>query len=142
MLATHLKSAIKDIEELIQLTHLDIKNIKAAKHNELKISADLKENLIASFETKKRVLNQQLTKLVEQNSNKSLNELLTNEESELLDLFKKNLTKLKRINKEYAKYVTTISEFFNSFCNTLFLHETDGYKKSNPKPASLLRISA
>lgn len=142
MITKYLKGSIEDIENLIKLTRLDIKNIKAAKHNELQISASLKEELIASFENKKSLLNSELIRLTEKNSGKTLNDLLSKKEKELLESFKKNLSKLKRVNRDYAKYVATISEFYNSFCTAIFNQEPHGYHKANPTPASFLKISA
>ncbi len=142
MIVRHLESSINDIENLIKLTRTDIKNIKLAKHDELRISASLKEELIVSFESKKSLLNYELTRLTQENSDKSLDELLTKKESELLEVFKKNLSKLKHTNRDYAKFVSTISEFYNSLVGTLFAYESSDYSSAHPVPASFLKVSA
>ena len=142
MIVRHLESSINDIENLIKLTRTDIKNIKLAKHDELRKSASLKEELIVSFESKKSLLNYELTKLTKANSDKSLDELLSEKESELLEVFKKNLSKLKNTNRDYAKFVSTISEFYNSLVGKLFAYETSDYSSAQPVPASFLKVSA
>jgi DNA-binding response OmpR family regulator len=64
MLTHYLHNAIKDIENLIELTHKDIADIKVAKHSEVFERAKIKNDLIQSFETKKSLLDNELMKML------------------------------------------------------------------------------
>lgn len=53
MLMHYLNNAIKDIDNLIQLTKKDIEDIKIAQHSNVFERAKIKNDLIQSFENKK-----------------------------------------------------------------------------------------
>ena len=138
MLTHYLQNAIKDIDNLIEQTQKDIEAIKVAKHSEVSERAKIKEDLIHSFEQKKSLLDNELMKLLKESGKKSLEELLNVEQKELLALLKVRLSELKTFNKQYAKYVVTISQFYNALLDTVFPREMDGYKTVSHQPASLL----
>jgi Tfp pilus assembly pilus retraction ATPase PilT len=87
-------------------------------------------------------LDNELIKLINANKGKELSELLSDEEHDGLNTMKEALATLHKHNKEYAKFVVTISEFYNSLLESMFPREMDGYHKSTPKPASLLKVRA
>lgn len=140
MLTHYLQNAIKDIDNLIEQTQKDIEAIKVAKHSEVSERAKIKEDLIHSFEQKKSLLDNELMKLLKESGKKSLEELLNVEQKELLALLKVRLSELKTFNKQYAKYVVTISQFYNALLDTVFPREMDGYKTVSHQPASLLKV--
>lgn len=142
MLMYHLNNAIKDIDNLIDLTKKDIEDIKVAQHGNVFERAKIKNDLIQSFENKKSLLDNELMKIIKENNGKSLEELITVEQKELLSSMKLKLSELKICNKEYAKYVVTISQFYNSLLDSIFPRDMEGYKMANHKPASLLKIRA
>lgn len=142
MLMHYLNNAIKDIDNLIDLTKKDIEDIKIAQHSNVFERAKIKNDLIQSFENKKSLLDNELMKLIKENSGKSLEELISVEQKELLSSMKLKLSELKLCNKEYAKYVVTISQFYNSLLDSIFPRDMEGYKMANHKPASLLKIRA
>lgn len=142
MLMHHLNNAIKDIDNLIDLTKKDIEDIKIAQHSNVFERAKIKNDLIQSFENKKSLLDNELMKIIKENNGKSLEELITIEQKELLSAMKLKLSELKLCNKEYAKYVVTISQFYNSLLDSIFPRDMEGYKMANHKPASLLKIRA
>ena len=142
MLSHHLQSAIKDIQSLIQLTQTDIEEIKEAKHHSIHERVKIKSDLINSFQNKKSLLDNELQKLARANPDKNLSELLSDEIQDGLGSLRTELEALHKVNKEYAKFVVTISEFYNSLLESMFPRETDGYTKTTPKPASLLKIRA
>ena len=142
MLTHYLTQAISDIDNLIDLTKEDIENIKEAKHQKLSETLKIKEELIASFESKKALIDHQLVKKVEQEKDKELEKLLVEKEKELLNQLQNKLNELKIINKEYARFVVSVGEFYNSLFDKLFPSEIDGYKKSNPKTASIIEEMA
>lgn len=142
MLMHYLNNAIKDIDNLIQLTKKDIEDIKIAQHSNVFERAKIKNDLIQSFENKKSLLDNELMKIIKDSGEKSLEELLSVEQKELLSHMKVKLSELKVCNKEYAKYVVTISQFYNSLLDSIFPRDMEGYKMANHKPASLLKIRA
>ncbi len=143
MIAHYLNSAIKDIESLIELTKQDIENIKQAHHEDVFKNSKIKEELITSFENKKSLLDNELRKLIRQNgSEDGLEKLLKDDEKQKLDELKNRLAKLHKMNKNYAKLVASVSEFYTSLISRIFPHEMDGYTKAAPKPASLLKVRA
>lgn len=142
MLMHYLNNAIKDIDNLIDLTKKDIEDIKIAQHSNVFERAKIKNDLIQSFENKKSLLDNELMKIIKDNDGKSLEDLLSVEQKELLSHMKLKLSELKLCNKEYAKYVVTISQFYNSLLDSIFPRDMEGYKMANHKPASLLKIRA
>ncbi len=142
MLSHYLTSATKDIRSLIKLTEADIVDIKEANHTKVAERTSLKNDLIQAFITKKSLLDNELLKRVEASGGKELSQILIEEERDGLSAMKEALASLHAINKQYAKYVVTISEFYNSLLESMFPRDNDGYQKSTPKPASLLKVRA
>ena len=142
MLTHYLHNAIKDIEHLIEQTHKDIEDIKVANHSDIFERTRIKNDLIHSFENKKSLLDHELMKILKESGQDSLENLLNDEQKELLSLMKAKLSELKVCNKTYAKYVVTISQFYNSLLDSIFPCDMEGYKVANHKPASLLKIRA
>lgn len=140
MLSHYLGSATKDIKSLIKLTEADILDIKEANHSKVTERTLLKNDLIQSFTNKKSLLDNELLKNVEASGGKELSEILTDDERDGLNSMKEALASLHKINKQYARYVVTVSEFYNSLLDSMFPRDNDGYQKSTPKPASLLKV--
>ncbi|DAB34127.1 MAG: hypothetical protein PWQ42_105 [Sulfurospirillum sp.] len=142
MLTHYLKTSIVDIENLIELTIKDIQDIKEAKHEAIFERTKIKNDLIRSFENKKSLLDNELLKLVNANKDKELEEVLDASQKEMLTLIKEKLLELKMKNKEYARFVVTVSEFYNSLLDSVFPRDMEGYQKANHKPATLLKVRA
>lgn len=142
MLLHYLHNAVKDIENLIELTKKDIEDIKLAKHNEIFGRIQIKNDLIQSFETKKSLLDNELVRILKESNETSLEKLLNIEQKELLLIMKSKLSELKLANKEYAKFVVTISQFYNNLLDKIFPRDMEGYKMANHKPASFLKVRA
>lgn len=142
MLSDYLQRAIKDLDALIQLTQQDIEDIKQAKHEDVFEHTKAKNNLILSFEANKALLDNELVLRVKANENRELAEILSDEENALLERMKNSLITLKKLNKQYAKFVVTIGEFYNSLMDNIFPIDEQGYQKSVPKPASILKVRA
>ena len=141
MLNHYLKSIIKDIESLIQITKEDIEEIKKANHEKIFNSSKIKEELLLSFENKKTIIDNELLKLVNENQGKELSEILNEEDKFLLEEMKIKLTELKKVNKQYAKMVVCVSEFYNSLLDEMFPQELAGYSKIGPKKELLFSAS-
>jgi Zn-dependent M32 family carboxypeptidase len=141
MLAHYIKVANNDIENLVELTKLDIEDIKKADHERLFSRSKTKEELITSFTNKKSLLDNELSKKLKSSPNSKLEEILSQEESEEFAQLKSSLNALYEVNKKFAKFVVGVSEFYNSLVESMFPYETKGYKKTNPKPATFLAMS-
>ncbi len=141
MLKYYLNGIIKDIENLIQLTKDDIEEIKKANHEKIFNSSRLKDELVASFENKKIIIDDTLIKLVNENRGKELEEILDEEDKSLLEMMRIKLFDLKEINKEYAQMVIYVSEFYNSLLDEMFPRELEGYTKLGPKKELLFSAS-
>ncbi|MDD3324271.1 MAG: hypothetical protein PHN38_04010 [Sulfurospirillaceae bacterium] len=142
MLSHYLKTSIENIQDLIELTRQDIGDIKIAKHVDIFQRTKIKSDLIRAFESKKSLLDNELLKLVRDSDGKELEEVLSSDEKYLLSEMKEKLSQLKSINKEYARFVVTVGEFYNSLLDKVFPRDMEGYKKSIHKPASLFKIRA
>ncbi len=142
MLSHYLKTSIEDIENLIELTSKDILDIKEAKHEDIFARTKIKNDLVKSFENKKSMLDNELIKLVKNSDNKPLEEILDSSQQDMLEEMKERLFALKQKNKEYARFVVTVSEFYNSLLDSAFPRDMEGYQRVHHKPASLLKIRA
>ena len=142
MITHYLKSSIEDLENLIELTKKDIADIKEAKHEMVFERTKIKNDLLLAFENKKSLLDNELVKLVTANNNAPLEKLLEDDKKELLNTMKKRLSELKKLNKEYARFVVVVSEFYNTLLDKVFPRDMDGYHKANHKPASFLKVRA
>ncbi len=142
MLLHYLKSSIEDVESLIGLTQKDIEDIKKANHELVFERTKIKNDLLKSFENKKSLLDNELIKLVKDKKESDLEEVLEDEERDLLNDMKIKLNRLKDLNKQYAKFVVIISEFYNTLLDKVFPCEMEGYHKTHHKPASILKVRA
>ncbi|MBZ7930583.1 flagellar protein FlgN [Campylobacter molothri] len=143
MLKKHLDEVNAILEKLIALTKEDIENIKVAKHDTVAPSVEEKNKLISEFTTAKKQLDAALVAL-NNSSTKGLSELLDEEDKEKLDLLKKNLQTLHSANKEYAKFVLIIKDFFDGLVNKMF-NLNDGtnnaYGDKKTTPESIFKIN-
>lgn len=124
MIKTHLDLCNKLLNELIAQTELDLTHIKEANHKAVKDSVEHKNKLIAEFTQAKKDLDNALIKLSD-GGKKNLAELLDDEDKEKLGIFKKNLQELQTKNKEYAKLVLVVKNFFDGLLNSMF-HQQSG----------------
>ncbi|MBZ7954632.1 flagellar protein FlgN [Campylobacter sp. W0018] len=143
MLKKHLDEVNAILEKLIALTQEDIENIKVAKHDTVAPSVEEKNKLISEFTIAKKQLDAALVAL-NNSSTKGLSELLDEEDKEKLDLLKKNLQTLHSTNKEYAKFVLIIKDFFDGLVNKMF-NLNDGtnnaYGDKKTTPESIFKIN-
>ncbi len=140
MLSHHLQSALNDLKDLIQLTESDIKDIKEAKNDPQFDRLPLKEEKIKGFESKKAMIDHEISSLMSANPDKDLPELLSPEQHKLLDELKEELSKLRDVNKHYARLVLIVSNLYNTFLERLVPTEMQGYKKVASKDASILQV--
>ncbi len=142
MINHYLKSSIENIEKLIALTLDDIKDIKQANNDAIYKRTKIKDEVISIFESQKSLLDNELVKLMNNNKDKELSELLGSDEKESLELLKSKLQELHKLNKRYARLVIAVNEFYTSLFDKIFSPEIENYKKTNPKSLTLLKVSA
>ncbi len=140
MLSHHLQSALADLKDLIKLTESDIKDIKEAKNDPQFDRLPLKEEKIKSFESKKAMIDHEISSLMTTNPDKDLPALLTTQQHQLLDELKEELSKLRDVNKHYARLVLIVSNLYNTFLERIVPTEMQGYKKVASKDASILQV--
>lgn len=140
MLKEYLFKAISDIREIIDITKMDIEDIKEARHEPQFQRLALKDEKLLSFENNKALIDKEILALVEKNPNIELANILDEEEHNYLDILKEELNTLKDINKNYARMVLTVSSLFNSFLERIVPTEMQGYNKVTSKDATLLKI--
>jgi len=140
MLSHHLKSALSDLKDLIKITESDIADIKEAKNNPQFERLSLKEDKLKSFEQKKAMIDHEISTLMTTNPDKELPKLINDEQHTLLDELKVELSKLREVNKHYAKLVLTVSNLYNTFLERLVPTEMQGYNKVASKNPSILEV--
>ena len=140
MLSHHLKSALSDLKDLIKITESDIADIKEAKNDPQFERLSLKEDKLKSFEQKKAMIDHEISTLMTTNPDKELPKLINDEQHTLLDELKVELSKLREVNKHYAKLVLTVSNLYNTFLERLVPTEMQGYNKVASKNPSILEV--
>ncbi len=140
MLSHHLQSALKDLKDLIEITESDIKDIKEAKNDSQFDRLSLKEEKLKSFESKKAMIDSEISSLMTTHPDKDLPALLNEEQHQYLSDLKNDLSKLREVNKKYAKLVLAVSHLYNTFLERLVPTEMQGYNKVASKNPSILEI--
>jgi len=140
MLTYHLENALEDLRDLITITELDIEDIKKAHHDPQFDRLSLKEEKLKAFETKKAMIDHEISSLIAANPNVALPELLNEEQHKKLTELKEELAKLHEVNKKYAKLVVVVSSLYNSFLEKLVPTEMQGYQKVASKEANVLEV--
>ena len=142
MLSHYLDKALNDLEQLTQLTQTDIDDIKLAKHEVIFDRSKIKEELISSFQNKKAMIDNEISKLMEAHPDLGIENLLSEDDRGKLTSLKERLLELKTLNKRYAKLVLTVSEFYNSLLERMVPTEMNGYEKVASKHRSILEVRA
>jgi chromosome segregation ATPase len=140
MLSHHLKSALKDLRELIEITQSDMKDIKEAQNDAQFERLSLKEEKLKSFESKKAMIDHEISSLMSRNPDKDLSSLLNEEQHKLLEELKEELSILRTVNKRYARLVLAVSHLYNNFLERLVPTEMQGYNKVASKDPAILEI--
>ncbi|TKI68303.1 hypothetical protein FCU45_11405 [Sulfurimonas crateris] len=142
MLSYHLQSAINDLRDLIKITESDIEDIQVANHNPQFDRLKLKEEKLKSFESKKAMIDHEISALIRLHPDVELPELLNEEQHTMLNELKVELSNLHSINKRYAKLVLAVSNLYNTFLENLIPTEMNGYNKVASKDSTILKVRA
>jgi len=140
MLSHYLQNALSDLRDIINITESDIEDIKKAEHTTQFDRLSLKEEKLKSFETKKAIIDHEISSLMSANPDTDLPDLLNKEQHILLDELKVELNNLRDVNKKYAKFVLLVSNLYNTFLERLVPTEMQGYDKVTVKSASILEV--
>lgn len=140
MLSHHLQGALADLRDIIEITKSDIDDIKQAKHDPQFERLSIKEDKIKSFESKKAMIDHEISSLMSKSPELDLPNLLNEEQHKALSELKEELSNLRNINKKYAKLVLTVSNLYNSFLEKLVPTEMDGYEAKASKNPSILEV--
>lgn len=140
MLKRYLDEAMDVLDELIAQTTEDIENIKLADHSKVDDSVRRKNELVKKFESVKSLLDKEFLRVSKENGGANLSSILDDEVKSSLALMRSKLEELYSKNKEYAKYVVGVKEFFDSLLKNMFKGEQDGgYDKNGLRPESLFK---
>ncbi len=142
MLSHHIQSALKDLKDLVAISNRDIEDIKLAQHENQFERLALKEERLKSFETKKAMIDHELSKKMSANPDTGVAELLEPEERQELENLKKELRALREANQRYAKLVASVGSFYNALLEQVVPTEMQGYKKVASSDASFLKVRA
>ncbi len=140
MLSHHLQGALSDLRDIIEITNSDINDIKEAHHDAQFARLPLKEEKIKSFESKKAMIDYEISSLMTENAGIELPELLDEQQHDSLAQLRVELSNLRKINKKYAKFVLSVSNLYNSFLERLVPTEMNGYEKRATSKATLLQV--
>lgn len=140
MLSHHLNGALKDLRDLIEMTELDIADIKEAKNDPQFERLSLKDEKLKSFESKKAMIDYEISALMSTYPEKDLPQLLNEEQHQSLSELKVELSNLRTVNKRYAKFVLAVSSLYNSFLERLVPTEMHGYQRVASRDSSILEI--
>ena len=125
MIKKLLDEAIGELDELINLTMQDIANIKEAKHSSVDESVKKKNALVRAFEDTKRALDKELLRVSKESGTTTLANVLDDEVKSKLVLMRSKLEILHKVNKEYARHVVVVKEFFDSISKKVFCTQTN-----------------
>lgn len=140
MLSYQLQNAIKDLDKLISLSLEDIDDIKEAKHNPQFDRLSIKQEKITSFEQKKAMIDHEISKLMNAQPEKALNDLLDDQEHQELESLKIHLSRLRDVNQQYAKMVLSVGAFYNSLLEKVVPTQMQGYQSVVSNKASFLEL--
>ncbi len=127
MISLHLKNAIDALHTLSETTEQDIEDIKAARHMAVLERARTKEELLASFERHKEMLDDAFARTLAENPGSELADLLDESQHEGLGQLRQALEKLREHNRRFASLVIAVSEFYGSLLNAILPSEQVDY---------------
>lgn len=142
MLVKFLSDAVYNLEELIRISNLDMQDIKEANHDAIFQRLESKNNAIMMFDRNKDLAHDAMLKLSKENPNKNIEELLDSEVVVLIDRMREGLKTLRELNKNYARSVIAVYEFYNSLLESIIPSQRDGYSNKVYSKVDLLHIEA
>jgi phage terminase small subunit len=114
MLTLKLKEAIEVLENLIEITDEDIKNIKIADHKAVFSNTSKKEELARKFYALKTEIDNILVQ-----RNKPIDQIFTKDEEKLFDIFRDRLNKFHKLHKHFSKLALSVANFYNTLVSKI-----------------------
>lgn len=102
MLHTFLSNATQDLQTLIDISILDMNDIKEANHEAIFARLETKNALIDSFKSNKSNADAEMQKLIKTHPNNKIEELLDEKAMAIIDEMRLNLMKLRTLNKNLS----------------------------------------
>lgn len=128
MLHSHLQNANIALKSLIEISLQDIDDIKEARHEEIFARLEGKNNLISDFKNHKDLADSAMREMIAKHPNKGIADLLDENAMALIDEMRLNLKELRTLNKNYARSVIAVSEFYGSLINAIIPNQRNyGY---------------
>lgn len=142
MLQGFLSEAVAHLERLIELTKQDIEDIKLANHEAIFARLDTKNATLESFEKAKDSARDEMLRISQQNPNKNIGEMLDSQTAMLIDAMREGLKTLREVNRQYARSVAAVYEFYNSLVESIIPSQRNGYSKASYSTIDVLHIEA
>ncbi|WP_201353120.1 hypothetical protein [Hydrogenimonas urashimensis] len=142
MLNHYLDKAAEDLQSLIDLTQMDIEDIKAARHDAMFERIKTKEHTLVTFENRKALIDNEISNLVKAHPDSEMEDLLDATIRQKLSVLREKLEELQALNRYYARFVITVGEFYNTLYEEMLPVEKDGYTGKNAKLASFIEVRA
>ncbi len=139
MITQKFDAIIEILDKLINLTEQDITDIKAAKHSGVEQSVKSKNKLIEAFSKAKRETDYALA-LISDNGRKDFAQVLGADGLAKFREFKEKLQIFQAKNKEYAKLVLVVKNYFDGLIKAMFGDGDNSYGDNKPNFQSLLKI--
>ncbi|ANE35540.1 flagellar biosynthesis protein FlgN [Campylobacter iguaniorum] len=141
MINKYLDESISLLNELISITKTDIQNIQEANHSQLDEHTKLKTQIIQKFEEKKHCLDNELVKLAAKSNGTDLASILSDEVKDKLSKLRDTLLELQKTNREYAKSVIVVKEFYDSLIKKMFnADSTNSYEQNAINAEQLFKV--
>ncbi|TWO19572.1 flagellar protein FlgN [Campylobacter hyointestinalis] len=141
MINRYLDESIALLNELIEITQKDIENIKNADHTQLDEHTRQKATIIKKFENTKNLLDKELIKISSEHNGTDLANILSDEIKDKLGVLRESLVLLQNKNKEYAKFVVAVKEFYDSLVKKMFGKDSDSsYVDKNMSTEQLFKL--
>ena len=142
MLHTFLINATQDLQTLIDISILDMNDIKEANHEAIFARLETKNALIDSFKSNKSNADAEMQKLIKAHPNNKIEELLDEKAMAIIDEMRLNLTKLRTLNKNYARSVIAVREFYDSLVNSMIPSQKVGYGNKSVAKVDFINVRA
>jgi uncharacterized protein YdcH (DUF465 family) len=124
MLIQKLQEIILTLNELIEMTQEDIKNIKEANHEAVFKNTKPKEELSLKFYELKNEIDAILVA-----RNKPIEEIFSKEEEKLFDEFRDKLNIFYEKHKHFSRLAISVANFYNSLVSQIKQNTKISYKE-------------
>ncbi|MBZ7984792.1 flagellar biosynthesis protein FlgN [Campylobacter sp. Cr9] len=138
MIEKRLSTANNLLLTIIKLTEQGIADIREARKDRLDSQNKEKLDALNAFLKEKKALDMALLDLANKN-NGNLTDVLSEKTNDLLQQLRFNLNYLLAKNKEYARYVLSVKEFYDSMLEEMLKDsiEVNGYKQEYKNTSTL-----